>query len=286
MPSVLHEVLRELFAKRPDLIAPLLERRLLLPAEDLVAIDSELTDPRMTQLLPDAVLACPSTEDPLVIVIVEVHLQVDEVKRRVWPQYCASAHGRYGCPVLLVVVTPSTRVEHWARETIEIGPGHTMTPHVLGPRALPRLEPAEVKRSPVLAMLSTLAHVDDPRCAEQALETLQALATWDEDADGRLGDILEAALPKAVRRRMEELMGTGKYEYQTEWRRQEFARGREEGCAAGEARALLLVLSSRGIEVPAPAAQRIETERDDARLEAWIRRAVTATTIDDVFADE
>jgi hypothetical protein len=39
MPSVLHE----LFAKRPDSIAPLLERRLHLPAEDLIAIDSELT---------------------------------------------------------------------------------------------------------------------------------------------------------------------------------------------------------------------------------------------------
>jgi hypothetical protein len=42
---VLHEVLRELFAKRPDLIAPLLDQRLDLPAKDLIAIDSELTDP-------------------------------------------------------------------------------------------------------------------------------------------------------------------------------------------------------------------------------------------------
>jgi hypothetical protein len=57
MPSVLHEVLRELFAKRPHLLAPLLEQRLMLPAASLVPIDSELTDPRMKQLLPDAVLA-------------------------------------------------------------------------------------------------------------------------------------------------------------------------------------------------------------------------------------
>jgi hypothetical protein len=302
MPSVLHEVLRELFAKRPDLIAPLLERRLALPAEDLVAIDSELTDPRMTQLLPDAVLACPSAEAPIVIVIVEVHLQVDEVKRRVWPQYSAAAHGRYGCAVLLVVVTPSERVERWARQAIAVGPGHTMTPHVVGPEALPRLDPAEVKRSPVLAMLSTLANVDHPQCAEQALETLEVLASWDEDADGRLGDILQAALPKAVRRRMEKLMRTGKYEYQSDFAKKYFARGeekgreqgreegreqgREEGRAAGEARALLLVLRSRGIDVPAAIARRIEAERDDARFEAWIRRALTATTIDHVFTDE
>jgi Arc/MetJ-type ribon-helix-helix transcriptional regulator len=290
MPSVLHEVLRELFAKRPDLIAPLLERRLDLPAEDLIAIDSELTDPRLKQLLPDVVLASRSAEDPLVIVIVEVHLKINEVKRRVWPQYAATAHGRYGCPVLLVVVTPWRRVERWARQTIEVGPGHTMTPHVLGPKALPLLEPDEVKRSPVLAMLSTLANLDDPQCAEQAIETLVALATWDEDADGRLGDILQAALPKALLRRMEKLMRTGKYEYQTDYMKQAFARGeeqgREEGRAAGEARALLLVLRSRGIEVPAAAVRRIETERDDARFEAWIRRAATATTLDDVFTDD
>jgi hypothetical protein len=269
-----------------------------LPAEDLIAIDSELTDPRMTQLLPDAVLACQSAEVPLVVVIVEVHLQIDEVKRRVWPQYTATAHGRHGCPVLLVVVTPSQRVERWARQPIEVGPGHTMTPHVLGPNALPRLDRAEVKRSPVLAMLSTLANLGDPTCAEQALETLEALASWDEDADGRLGDILQAALPKAVRRRMEKLMRTGKYEYQSDFAKKYFARGeekgreegreqgREEGRAAGEARALLLVLRSRGIDVPAATARRIDAERDDARFEAWIRRAVTATTIDDVFNDE
>src|SRR5690606_8633358 len=50
MPSVLHEVLRELFAKRPNLLAPLREERLSLPSADLVALDSEQTDPRMKQL--------------------------------------------------------------------------------------------------------------------------------------------------------------------------------------------------------------------------------------------
>jgi hypothetical protein len=48
VPSVLHEVLRELFAKRPHLVVPLLDAELNLPANTLVAIDSEMTDPRMT----------------------------------------------------------------------------------------------------------------------------------------------------------------------------------------------------------------------------------------------
>jgi predicted transposase YdaD len=97
---------------------------------------------------------------------------------------------------------------------------------------------------------------------------------------------------------MEKLMRTGKYEYQSDFAKKYFARGeekgreqgreegREEGRAAGEARALLLVLRSRGIDVPAAAARRIDAERDDARFEVWIRRAATATTIDDVFNGE
>ena len=283
MPSVLHEVLRELFAKRPDLLGPLLEERLLLPATSLVAVDSELTDPRLKQLLPDAVLACPGIDGPELILIVEVHLSPSQVKRRVWPQYTATAHGRYGCPVMLVVVTPSREVERWASRAVAVGPGHEMVPTVLGPSLLPILDRAGVRRSPVLGMLSTLAHTDDPRCAAQALQTLEALAGWEEDADGRLADILQAALPVAVLERMEELMRTSKYEYQSDFAKKYFAQGREEGRAAGEARALILVLQSRDIEIPAEAAKRIEGERDGARLESWIRRAARASTIDDIF---
>lgn len=54
----------------------------------------------------------------------------------------------------------SLRVERWARQPIEIGPAHARTPHVLGPNALPRLDPAEVKRSPVLATLSSKRSAD------------------------------------------------------------------------------------------------------------------------------
>lgn len=92
-----------------------------------------------------------------------------------------------------------------------------MTPEVLGPSTFPRLDAAVVRRAPALGMLSTLAHTDDPEYAEQALETLDALASWDQDPDGRLADILEAALPAAMRARMEELMRTGKYEYQSDF---------------------------------------------------------------------
>jgi hypothetical protein len=230
-----------------------------------------------------------SSETPSVIVIVEVQLAITELKRRVWPQYSANAHSRYGCRVELVVVTPDADVE-WALQPIRIGRGHSMTPDVLGPRAIPLLDASSIAGAPALAMLSTLAHMDDPRCAQQALWTLEALASWEDDADGRLADILQAALTVAVLERMEDLMRTGKYEYQSDFAKKYFSRGREEGReegrAAGQARALLLVLRSRGIDVPDDVIARIDGERDEARLDAWTRRAVSAVDIDDLFADE
>jgi hypothetical protein len=249
----------------------------------LVSVDSELTEPRLKQLLPDCVLACPSADAPEVIVIVEVHLAVSERKRRVWPQYAAAAFGRHACRAELVVVTPSARVERWARTPIQIGRRHVMTPTVLGPSALPLLTEREICRAPVLAMLSTLAHVDNPACPRHALRTLEALTTWGGDPDGRLADILQAALPAAVLAVMEELMRTEPYEYKSEFARKYYAKGREEGRATGRGEALLLVLQSREIEVPAAARERIETERDSAQLEDWLRRAATATSIDDVM---
>ncbi len=233
--------------------------------------------------------ARPSKGEPELILVVEVQLSIDETKRRVWPQYTAAAFGRRGCPVLLVVVTPSTKVERWARRSIRVGPGHVMRPLVVGPGALPLLSRAEIRQSPILGMLSTLAHLEDSRAAVQALETLEAFATWPEDPDGRLADILQAALPVALRTRMEELMRASKYEYQSDFAKRYFARGREEGreeghevgLVEGQARALPLFLRSRGVDVGDEARARIEGERDPVRLETWIRRAASATTVDD-----
>jgi hypothetical protein len=94
MPSVLHEALRELFAQHPAEVLSLLGDRVRLPVRELVAVDSELTEPRVKQLLPDVLLAGPSGDAPRVVVVVEVQLAIVEAKRRVWPQYVAAKQPR------------------------------------------------------------------------------------------------------------------------------------------------------------------------------------------------
>jgi hypothetical protein len=50
-------------------------------------------------------------------------------------------------------------------------------------------------------------------------------------------------------------------------------------------RALLAILNARGIPVPDDARARITGCTDLDQLETWVRRAATATTIQDLFID-
>ena len=64
------------------------------------------------------------------------------------------------------------------------------------------------------------------------------------------------------------------------------ARGEVRGEARGEARSLLAVLSVRGLAVNAEQAARIQGCGDSAKLETWLRRAVSASSTEEVLRDE
>ena len=56
-----------------------------------------------------------------------------------------------------------------------------------------------------------------------------------------------------------------------------------QGEAHGEARALIAVLSARGLEVPEDARERINGCTDLDQLDVWVRRAATAKTVKELF---
>jgi predicted transposase YdaD len=60
------------------------------------------------------------------------------------------------------------------------------------------------------------------------------------------------------------------------------AKGKAEGKAEGEARAVVTVLETRGIAVPATVRELILACTDLGQLDTWLRRALTATTADDL----
>jgi hypothetical protein len=68
-----------------------------------------------------------------------------------------------------------------------------------------------------------------------------------------------------------------------EARKQARDEGRDEGRAEEAARAVLTALRVRGLPVPDAVRERILAERDPARLERWLERAILATSAADVL---
>jgi hypothetical protein len=69
------------------------------------------------------------------------------------------------------------------------------------------------------------------------------------------------------------------YEFQSELLRNVLARGR----AQGEAQAILTLLDGRGVAVPDDVRDQVLECTDTSLLDIWLRRAITATTVDDVI---
>jgi hypothetical protein len=78
-------------------------------------------------------------------------------------------------------------------------------------------------------------------------------------------------------------MGTKTFEFQSRYARRLLAEGRAEGRAEGEARMLLRVLAARGIDVPDDIRARITGCSDLDQLERWADRALTATSVHELF---
>lgn len=108
-----------------------------------------------------------------------------------------------------------------------------------------------------------------------------------KDRPAVIADLVLDRLSGAARQCLEELVNVATYEYQSDYARRYFSRGKAEGeargTAAGEARALLAVLAARDIDVPEAVRERITGCTDLDQLEAWVRRAATATSVHDLF---
>lgn len=206
--------------------------------------------------------------------MVEVQLARDQDKRWSWPVYLATSRNRLRCPTVLMVVCVDVATAAWCAVPIDLGhPGAELTPLVLGPAQVPVVTDHEqAGRAPELAVLSAMAHGGDPDRNTVLDALLGAFSALDPD-------VVLAALPVAARRYREALVTTHAYEYQSDFARRYFFQGRTEG----EANAVLAVLDTRGVEVSDEVRARIVECSDLDQLDSWVRRAVTAGSVDDLF---
>ena len=282
--SLPHEALLLLFRNRPELAPELLRDALHvpLPAYAEARIESaELTDVVPTEYRADLVVLLVNGK-PVLGIVVEVQLQKDPRKPLTWPVYATNLRARLSCPTCVLVVTPSESVAAWARTPVDIGPGFSFAPLVVGPQAVPVVsDAAEAARDPELAVLSAMAHGQGDAASRIALAALAAAGTLDDDRAMLYWDLVLASLGEAARVALEELMATGNYEYQSDFAKKH----RAEGRAEGEATAILTILDARGLAVTSEQRRRIVACSDPAALERWIRKAVLVTEVDDLFAE-
>jgi len=95
-------------------------------------------------------------------------------------------------------------------------------------------------------------------------------------------DLVMAAMNESARRRLEELMQTGSYRFQSDFARKYV----KEGEVRSQIRSLLKVFAARGFDLSNARRVEIETCTDVDTLDNWIDRALTAESIDDVFEPE
>ncbi len=218
---------------------------------------------------------------PVLAIIVEVQLGDDGEKRFSWPVYVTGLRSRLKCPSLVLVVTPDPAIARWAAHPIDIGPGATLTPTVVGPEAVPYITNiTRALASPELAVLSVMAHgKEDPESsAKLALTALEAVAKAGlGDYSVLYSDLILDALSEAARKALQ-MIPQG-YEFKTPFIRDALQKGRAEGRAMS----IIDVLETRGIPVSADLRTRILGCTDLETLGQWFRRAVTVTSADELF---
>jgi hypothetical protein len=164
---------------------------------------------------------------------------------------------------------------------------------VVGPEGIPIIDDAEAaSRQPHLAVLSVMAHgrSDDFHAAVAiASAAATGVAKLPEPLRMLCFALIETSLGEAARKTFEMLPQGQRFFSETQ--RKSFsegvAQGRAEGVtqgrAEGEALAIVRVLEGRGVPVGFEDRKRILACTDLALLEAWLDRAVTATTAGELF---
>jgi len=311
MPSPRHDALNKLVREHPHLPIRLLREigGIDLPVGGRLSVGpGDLRDRISRELHADTVVFCGPLQDRWYSVIVEVETHMSEDKLR---QTAVAANILWletRKPVYVVFLTPDPDAARFTK-AVQVGDGCvsvTITPVIAGPGEIPVLTSPEAMADDLLmAALSVMAHGHRREVTEAFVKLLGDLPV--DDATSLFGYTIDMAGPEA-RRRLEETVSVYVPKHspwaQNLYREGEtagfakgetagfakgeaagFAKGEAAGLAKGEAASVLMILRHRGIDVPPEREQQIKDCTDRDRLDLWLRRALDATHIDDLFDD-
>ncbi|MGA4990526.1 hypothetical protein [Nonomuraea bangladeshensis] len=296
-PTQEHEFLLELVRNRPSLVATLLtEMGVPVPAFDEARLESpDFTDCVPTEYRADSVVVLADGK-PLSGIVLEVQRAYRDEKTWSWPVYLATLRARLKCPCTLLVFCPDTRVAAKCGRPIDMGhPGWSLRPIVLGPEQVPMITDLErAVAEPELTALSAIVHGP----TEEGFKVLQTFHDAHEHLPEELksySDLVLSVLPEFVVAKFKEISMAMDINYEPrsklvrEWVDHGITQGIEQGITQGvtqgEAKAVLRILERRGLAVPEEARERIHTCEDPELLLAWVDRALTVTSVDELFEE-
>jgi hypothetical protein len=279
-----------MFRENPSLALLLLEQILHFPIPEHTSVS--VVEAAFDQLVPiefraDLVIEVKQGDQVVFAVILEVQLGEDPAKKCTWPVYLTVTRARrQGCPVCVLVVAPDVKVATWAAKPIELGlPGDTIHPRVLGPPELPRVtDPAEVRRQPEIAVLSAMAHGNEPDGLKVVMAVLDGLVGFDESMASVYRTLIYDALGEALRRKVDQmnLERIGPFqEPPFVVKLKEI--GRAEGQAKGLKTALLKFVARAGFTLSEEERARIDGCDDPAVLDRWLDNTFEAKSAADLF---
>jgi hypothetical protein len=283
MPTSAHETPLELLRLDPSL-PDWVQTELL--GDDPPAFDhARLHDPnvRTRTFQADAmILYCDRNDTPVRGTVYEVQRGRDGGKLRSWKLYVGHLETEFQITASLVVFVPDPAVARWYSDQIaaDTHSGARLHPRFFTTADVPLVaDTAAAATRPAPVLLAALCHLDDAGIDLMFPALLAALDALEPDKKIFYDDVTVGRLPESARARWEAFLMT------TTVGRRYHSERYNEIDARGEARSVLLVLESRRVPVPDAIRERILACLDTEQLDLWLRRAATATTIDDLIQD-
>ncbi|MEU1671498.1 hypothetical protein ABZ752_05645 [Streptomyces roseifaciens] len=291
------DVVYRIFPDQPELLAPVF-RLLGVPTPEkalLGVLPAETAKMKVLDRHADCVLVVATAEGgDGFLVAIAMQEWCDEAKPAKWAGYLSHLMAKYDCPALLLVVCQDKEVEDWAAGPFRLGSENwtalTVRPLVLGPGNVPLItDPGRAAQELLPTVFSVVTHSRDEEEAEAGLKALaEALATVESDSAAfcwelleiGLGDFLTGDIRRHLMSPRTYFPGRGTLIEET------YLEGKAEGRVRGSAQMVLRVLDNRGILMPPATRERIMDCTQMLTLERWMDRALTASTIDELFVEE
>ncbi|MEV5889859.1 hypothetical protein [Nonomuraea fuscirosea] len=295
-PTLEHEYLIELVRNQPSFVTTLLtELNVGVPPFDEALLgNTDFTQCVPTEYQSDSVVTLKKSGKAVRAVVLEVQRKPDPDKSWSWPVYLATLRAREKCPVLLLVFSPNANTARTCAKPIDLGhPGWVLAPLVIGPEDVPAVtDITQAIAEPELTALSAIVYGngDSPEKVKVLRTFVEAIV---QQPHGRpsYSELVLMLLPRsdAINLYKEMKMAVTVDDlmhlpFVREWVEQGEAMGRAVGEALGEAESILKILNKRGIPVTDEARERILACTDTTILDAWLDRALTATSIDEVLS--